>query len=503
VRRLLVLVAASTLGLAALSAEAASPGFRYGVAAGEVTSASAVLWTRAPRPGKVTVRISRSKSLRPAVLYSAEARSRNDLTVSRKVFVAPGARYWYRFEQGAARSVVGTFATAPRPRTSVDVRFAISGDADATPGSNGKPGFNRFEVYARMAAERNDFNVNLGDTIYSDSEVGGAPGARTVAEKWAKYKLGLALPALRRLRAAAGLYSHWDDHEFVNDFSKPEDGQAIYSTGVEAFRDYAPVAYYPGIGLYRSFRWGRNLELFFLDERSFRSAKATTACGGDLAPTAPQAVRDAFATLAPPLRNPVPAACRAAIDDPSRTMLGRRQFDAFAKAIKASKATWKVVVNEVPIQQFYALPYDRWEGYAAERERLLRFLQANVRNVVFLATDTHANLVNEVRHKTLGGTPESSGIWEVVTGPVATNTFAKEVDGILGTPGAGTAVAALFFKPAPPNGVGMRCAALGTYSYAQVAVTAQRFRVALKDANGQLVREATGLACAPLVLSAR
>jgi phosphodiesterase/alkaline phosphatase D-like protein len=130
-------------------------------------------------------------------------------------------------------------------------------------------------------------------------------------------------------------------------------------------------------------------------------------------------------------------------------------------------------------------------------------LQANVRNVVFLATDTHANLVNEVRYKTLGGTPESSGIWEVVTGPVATNTFAKEVDGILGTPGAGTAVAALFFKPAPPNGVGMRCAALDTYSYAQVAVTAQRFRVALKDANGQPVREATGLACAPLVLSAR
>ena len=34
-----------------LSADAASPGFRYGVAAGEITSTSAVLWTRAPRPG--------------------------------------------------------------------------------------------------------------------------------------------------------------------------------------------------------------------------------------------------------------------------------------------------------------------------------------------------------------------------------------------------------------------------------------------------------------------
>ena len=126
-----------------------------------------------------------------------------------------------------------------------------------------------------------------------------------------------------------------------------------------------------------------------------------------------------------------------------------------------------------------------------------------MKNVVFLTTDTHANLVNEVRSQTLSAAPESSGIWEVVTGPVATNTFAKEIDGFLGQKGAGTAIGALFFKPAPPNGMGMRCAALDTYSYAEVTVTARRFTVALKDAKGQPVREATGVACAPLVLTAR
>jgi alkaline phosphatase D len=502
-RRLAVLAAVATLAAAVVSAEAASPGFRYGVAAGEVTRASAILWTRAPRAGRVSVLVSESSSMRLGVRYAADARVANDLTVTRKVFVKPATRYWFRFEQGAAKSVVGTFRTAPAARAGMDVRFAITGDADATAGPNGRPAFNSFGVYARMVAERNDFNINLGDTIYSDSEVGDAPVARTLEEKWGKYKLGLALPALRRLRASAGMYSHWDDHEFVNDFSKAEHGQAIYSAGVEAFRDYAPVAYFPGSGLYRTFRWGRHLELFFLDERSFRSAKATQPCAGDLAPTAPQAVRDAFSTLAPALRNPVPPACLAAIDDPARTMLGDRQYAAFTKAIDASTATWKVVVNEVPIQQFFALPYDRWEGYAAERERLLRFLQANVENVVFLTTDTHANLVSEVRYRTLGGPPESSGMWEVVTGPVATNTFAKEIDDVLGQTGTGTAVGALFFKPPPPNGIGMRCAALDTYSYGQVVVTARRFTVALKDANGRAVREATGVACAPLVLNAR
>ena len=58
-------------------------------------------------------------------------------------------------------------------------------------------------------------------------------------------------------------------------------------------------------------------------------------------------------------------------------------------------------MNEVPIQQFYALPYDRWEGYAAERTKLLTFLKENVKNAVFLTTDVHANMVNDARLQTL------------------------------------------------------------------------------------------------------
>ncbi len=503
-RRLVVLAASAVLVHAVATADAASPGFPHGVAAGEVTSTSAILWTRAAKPGSVIVAYGVADGGTATRSFRLRAARVNDFTLQHRVRgLEPGTTYEYRFAQGNALSPIGTFTTAPAPTAAAGVRFAISGDADATPGANGKPAFNRYEVYARMAAETNHFNINLGDTIYSDSEVGGAPVARTIQQKWAKYRLGLALPALQKLRASAGLYSHWDDHEFIDDFSKAEDGEAIYTAGVEAFHDYSPVMYRSNVGLYRSFRWGKNLELFFLDERSFRSMKATKACDGDLAPMLPQAVRDAFATLAPALRNPVPPACLAALDDPARTMLGAPQYAAFTKAVRASKATWKVVVNEVPIQQYYALPYDRWEGYAVERARLLRFLQANVKNVVFLTTDTHANFVNEVRYKTLGGPPEGSGIWEVVTGPVATNTFSKEIDGFLGTPGAGTAIGALFFKPPPPNGMGMRCAALDTYSYAQVTVTVRRLTVALKNSRGRPVQEATGATCASLVLSAR
>src|SRR5437762_9231475 len=193
-----------------------------------------------------------------------------------------------------------------------------------------------------MAAEKNDFAVNLGDTIYSDSEVpGSGKPAVTLAEKWAKYKLNLAMPALQRLRASMGVYNQWDDHEFLNDFTQAELGAELYGTGKHAFLDYMPASS-SDLGTYRTFRWGRNLQLFILDERSFRSAKASAngVCDNppgtpDLAPTAPAPVRAAFAGLIPSLANPPPPACLAVIDDPGRTMLGAAQLARFEQDLAA------------------------------------------------------------------------------------------------------------------------------------------------------------------------
>ena len=435
---------------------------------------------------------------------SVPARAADDFTVEKEVTaLKPGTRYYYAFAIGLARSAVGRFVTAPAPGAPVRVRFAISGDADATPGPNGKPGFNRYETYGRMAAEQNDFNINLGDTIYSDSELSGSKPALTVPAKWQKYRYGLALPNLRALRASAGLYSHPDDHEFVNDFSVPEGGAALYRAGVKAFTDYAPVSWSAQQGFYRRFRWGKHLELFFLDERSFRSAKASQQCGNDLAPTAPAAVRAAFATLIPSLAAPVSQACLDAIADPQRTLLGPGQEAAFLTAIRGSSATFKVVVNEVPMQQFYQLPYDRWEGFAAERTRLLTALEG-VKNVVFLTTDAHADLFGEIRLQTLeSGGPVGTGIWEAVTGPVATNTYAKEIDRAIGAKGTGTLVTSLFLKPPPPRGIGMACAATDVFSYSEVVVTAAKLTVTPKTASGARVTEQTGARCPPLVVTAR
>ncbi len=192
-------------------------------------------------------------------------------------------------------------------------------------------------------------------------------------------------------------------------------------------------------------------------------------------------------------------------------MLGAAQLAAFKRAIKHSTATFKVIFNEVPIQQFYALPYDRWEGYEAERRKLLTFLRDDVKNVVFLTTDDHANLVNDARLKTLEpGGPLDSGIMDVTTGPIATANYAQEIDEAVGGDYAGL-VHSAFFKPAPPNGVGMQCAGMDQFSYAEVTVTGSQLKVELKalGSDGKVLDTADVAAspgaasCGPYVIPSR
>ena len=167
-RRVAVLAALVVFAAAVIGADAATPGFRYGVAAGEVTSNFAVLWTRASAAG--VVRLEVRQGARVVATRELRAAPATDLTVQARVTgLLPGRRYTYRFRRGARVSELGAFTTAPAPNADARVRFAITGDADATPDTNGKPAWG-FGVYARMAAERNDFNLNVGDTIYSDSE---------------------------------------------------------------------------------------------------------------------------------------------------------------------------------------------------------------------------------------------------------------------------------------------------------------------------------------------
>jgi phosphodiesterase/alkaline phosphatase D-like protein len=520
--------AVAALLFAAAPAGAASP-FINGVTAGEVTQSSAIVWAQTKKAEQLVARVTGPGSSFAAAPLKSKASK--DFTVQTKATgLKPATKYTYKFctkGKHAACSHTGKFQTAPKPSQDKTIKFAFSGDESGQPAvGETDPFWGNFKAFKSMAAEHNNFNMDFGDVIYSDPEVPNIPLAKTVKQKWKKYRQKLGVANQLKIREAAGLYNHWDDHEFRNDFSKAEFGNAIYKAGVEAFRDYEPVTYSSNKGIYRTFRWGKNLEVFFLDMRSFRSAKASAGgtCDNpatpgvpDLAPTAPTTTRSAFSAVVPSLSQAVAPACLAAINNPSSTMLGTSQYNRFVQDVSSSNAQWKVVMTEEPMQQFYALPYDRYEGYAYERVQLLTDLEAAGlgSDLVFLTTDTHAALQNVVRYRTLDGDsaptnapagtpPIDTGFQDFVIGPVATKPFWDEIDDATGSPGNGELVSGAFFKPpVASGGMGMSCAQGGANSYAEVTASAGQLKIEYKDENGGQLLDSDGATpCGPYIYNA-
>jgi phosphodiesterase/alkaline phosphatase D-like protein len=546
-RRLLIPAA---LGAAALVPSTASAAFTHGVASAEVTSSSALVWAHPTKTGAVQLVIATDRRFRKGrITRKLKAARANDLTVQTRVAkLKPGKRYFYFFIQGRSRSAIGTFATAPAPSAARTIRFAVTGDTSGEKDPNGILYFNRygsknFATFRQMAKEKNDFNVNLGDTIYSDRLQQG-PGrlALSLADKRKRYQEVLGFKNLTALRASGPVYNQWDDHEFIDDFTPrseacdvgsafsaqyPCDNVALRAAGVKAFREYMPVTYSPASGTYRTFRWGKNLEVFILDERSFRSIKASevkvdpskpeptnhvceapqgTFDQDDPAPQVPQRIRDNFSFIYPPAINPVPQMCLDALNDPKRTMLGSAQYNAFTKAVKASKAKWKIVINEVPIMAQYLNPYDSWQGYEAERKKLLTYLRDNVKNVAFMTTDFHTNWVSDARLSTFpeDGGEVKSGIMDFIAGGVSDHLFGAEIDEFAQRADSYKALDGAFMRNAPPNGVGFQCSNMVTFGYLQVTAKAGTLKVELKDNQGKQISNSNdGSACGPYVLNAK
>jgi hypothetical protein len=165
-------------------------------------------------------------------------------------------------------------------------------------------------------------------------------------------------------------------------------------------------------------------------------------------------------------------------------MLGGDQKRFLFERLLNSDATWRVIVNQVPVQQYLASPYDRWEGYAAERIEILRFIRDNnVRNVVFLTTDVHANIFGPVRIRLTDLLPVA---YEAIVGPIATDPLEAEVVEAIGEEGAG------LFAPFLTGVIGVDCAELTSYSYGVVDIDpAGTMTITAKDAAGNVLCEKT------------
>ncbi len=476
------------------AAPRSQPVFEHGVASGDVTSSTAVLWTRVDRRAKVKVEVYDNPRLHGRKVFKAKvkATATKDFTAKATARgLEPNTAYYYQWRRGRARSPVGTFTTAPAASTSANVSFAYSGDSDGT-SVNGSPFHGNFEVLDAVREESPDFFVYLGDTIYSDSSLRPSP-ATTLDEYRGAYKENREIEALPELLGSTSIYAQWDDHEVMNDY----DGETVdpdrYAAGRRAFFEYMPIsdsylAIVPSDGsppagcagnpVFKKFNRGSDVDIFIPDERSCRSASVEVECQGDLGPTLPSSVRPSFGLPPSP-----PPGCLEAINDPGRTMLGTMQKQRLKNALRTSDAQFKFVISELAFQQFYALPYDRWEGYAAERAEILNFIRDNnIENVIFLTTDNHANIVNEVFIDRF--TDPEPIAQELIAGPIATFTLEDEIL-------AGYGPDLLMAFHGILNLVDVDCRNLDTFAYGMVDVEggAGTATIELKDANGATLHD--------------
>lgn len=464
--------------------------FPNGVAVGDVTATAAQFWTRTDGEASLTLEIATDPFFNAVVARrGVVVGPTTDFTAQARVeALTPGERYFFRWRRGADASPSGVLRTAPAPDQSAAVRFAYSGDSDGTL-VDGRPAYNAFEVLEAVRRQQPDFFIYLGDTIYADSPARAGGPAQTLAEYRQTYRLHRRYTALTDLLAVVPIYAIWDDHEVVNDYAGQTVDRARYAAARQAFLEYMPLSTQAlppadgcaGAPLFRVFRWGRLVELMILDTRSCRSASAVAACRDENGQLDPAPMLPALSRLNLGLPATPPPGCREAIANPNRTLLGSRQKALFQQALLTSTARFRFVVSPVPIQQYYFWPYDRWEGYAAERSEILSFIRSRqIANVIFLTADAHANLMNEVFIDRF--TDPTPVAYEAVTGPIAATTLGRRLER-----SGGPELVAQFHRGL--DLVGVDCRRLDAYAYGLVTVDADASRatIRLQDETGALL----------------
>lgn len=385
----------TALALVAACARATGPGEHvdprptHGVAVGAAGARRAVVWSRTDRPARLHLVVERLDRETPVVVHEAQIPVDAESDFAGRIVVdglQPGTAYRaiVRFRDAQERAgspAAASFRTAPAPDEPRPVRVAWSGDLggqgacrDARAG---------YPILAHVFAERPDLFVALGDMIYADDvchaiglygnpQVPGEFGPAVDLDGFrAHWRYNREDPGLRVLLATTPSVAVWDDHEIVNDAGPHHDARSEppYRAGVpllplarRAFVEWNPLD--DTERLQRRLRWGRHLELFVLDTRSYRDPNGMPDTGA------------------------VP-----------KTLLGTRQRRWLEHALPGSDATWKVVVSSVPL----AIPTgsiesgrDGWAdqgtdgGFERELIAILQaFERAGVRNLLWLSTGTH------------------------------------------------------------------------------------------------------------------
>lgn len=430
------LMALGTFGLGALGVPASASlmgakGFTHGVASGEPSQGSVLLWTRYVGNGnvKLTAEISGNPDFAGTTI-AGEVEALVDRDHIAKITVRgldPDSWYFYRFiAPDGSKSVIGRTRTLPEGPTP---KFNIG-----VVGCSNLP-FGYFNAYAHAAQNAElDLIVHTGDYLY-EYPVGTYPSkeqalaGRTlnpVSEivQLADYRLRYAAyrkdPDLQRIHQVLPMIAMWDDHEFANDAykegaenhdSSEGDWEARKRVAERVYREWMPVNDME----YGSPRWseyqiGDLATLFLTESRIGARTKQLDLAAALQGQQDIQKVLEAFRD--------------DAWQDPAREMIGGEQEAWLSSAMRKSKASgtkWQVwsqqcVMGELKLPQEatnwvaddappfakerlavgalaakIGLPinFDSWDGYPRARERALSIAQQADADLVVLSGDSH------------------------------------------------------------------------------------------------------------------
>ena len=370
--------------------------FTLGVASGDPTDQSVILWTRLAidslngggMPAKdieVLWEVSSTDAFDDIVssgLVTAEERFGHAVHIDVPLSTGESIVF-YRFRIGDYVSPIGKTRLSSPSGSTTPIKVA------AVSCQNYTDGF--YNAYADLVEQSPDLVTFLGDYIY-ESGVGtldattvrlhNSDEIKDLVAYRNRYALYRSDPLLQAAHAVCPWVITWDDHEVENNYANltPQDSAdaeghaARRAAAYQAWWEHMPVRLDPptdeSLTIYRQFSWGDLLNLLVVDGRQYRDDQA---CGDAVLSTQP--------------------ACDEALD-PARTMLGAEQEKWFSENINDTTKVWNVMANQTVMTDIRlgaaVLNYDQWDGYAPDRNRILSdVVDQGVENFVVLTGDIH------------------------------------------------------------------------------------------------------------------